>query len=77
MTFNYDYWANPDEVTEVTFFMPNGVLIILKYSITTTLSELKAVSSVLNYFIILFVQIHIQLGMVKSGKFRLDQLRFQ
>lgn len=40
--FNYDYWANPDELTEVTFLMPNGVLIILKYSINATLSELKA-----------------------------------
>lgn len=40
--FNYDYWANPDELTEVTFFMPNGLLIILKYSINATLSELKA-----------------------------------
>lgn len=42
--FNYDYWANPEEHTDITFFLPNGVLIILKYSIYTTLQDLKAVS---------------------------------
>ncbi|XP_055620470.1 phosphatidylinositol 4,5-bisphosphate 3-kinase catalytic subunit beta isoform [Toxorhynchites rutilus septentrionalis] len=40
--FNYDFWSNPEEVTEVTFFLPNGVLIILKYSIYATLQDLKA-----------------------------------
>lgn len=40
--FNYDFWTNPDEVTEVTFFLPNGVLIMLKYSIYATLQDLKA-----------------------------------
>ncbi|XP_058443761.1 phosphatidylinositol 4,5-bisphosphate 3-kinase catalytic subunit beta isoform [Malaya genurostris] len=41
VAFNFDFWSNPDEVTEVTFFLPNGVLIILKYSIYATLQDLK------------------------------------
>lgn len=52
VTFDYDYWGNQDggknnandETTEVTFFMPNGVLIIQTYSVNATLQELKAVS---------------------------------
>ncbi|XP_055587422.1 phosphatidylinositol 4,5-bisphosphate 3-kinase catalytic subunit beta isoform [Uranotaenia lowii] len=40
--FNYDFWSDPEETTEVTFFLPNGVLIILKYSIYATLQDLKA-----------------------------------
>lgn len=50
VTFDYDYWGNQDggknnskdETTEVTFFMPNGVLIIQTYSVIATLQELKA-----------------------------------
>lgn len=50
VTFDYDYWGNQDdgknnskdETTEVTFFMPNGVLIIQTYSVNATLQELKA-----------------------------------
>lgn len=40
--FNYNFWSDPEEMTEVTFFLPNGVLIILKYSIYATLQDLKA-----------------------------------
>lgn len=47
MMFNYDYWANPEEHADITFFLPNGVLIILNYSIYTTLQDLKAVSKCL------------------------------
>ncbi|XP_053691450.1 phosphatidylinositol 4,5-bisphosphate 3-kinase catalytic subunit beta isoform [Sabethes cyaneus] len=42
LSFNYDFWTNPDDTTEVTFFLPNGVLIILKYSIFARLQDLKA-----------------------------------
>lgn len=46
--YNFDYWAkmtpeSPDTV-ELTVFMPNGILLILKTSWTATLAEVKEVS---------------------------------
>lgn len=45
--FVFDYWTasapEPNEV-ELTIFMPNGIVLIIKTSRTATLSEVKEVS---------------------------------
>ncbi|XP_050079689.1 phosphatidylinositol 4,5-bisphosphate 3-kinase catalytic subunit beta isoform [Anopheles maculipalpis] len=39
--FDYEFWKNPDELTELHFLMPNGVMITMCIPIHITLEELK------------------------------------
>uniref|UniRef100_A0A182MDL8 phosphatidylinositol 3-kinase n=1 Tax=Anopheles culicifacies TaxID=139723 RepID=A0A182MDL8_9DIPT len=39
--FDYEFWKNPDESTELHFLMPNGVMITMCMPIHITLDELK------------------------------------
>uniref|UniRef100_A0A182T0T7 Uncharacterized protein n=1 Tax=Anopheles maculatus TaxID=74869 RepID=A0A182T0T7_9DIPT len=41
--FDYEFWKNPDELTELHFLMPNGVMITMCIPIQITLEELKTV----------------------------------
>lgn len=47
--YNFDFWVkaaqNPPEQIELTVFLPNGILLLLTTNYTSTLSEIKEVSS--------------------------------
>uniref|UniRef100_A0A182QT80 phosphatidylinositol 3-kinase n=1 Tax=Anopheles farauti TaxID=69004 RepID=A0A182QT80_9DIPT len=40
-TFDFEFWKNPDDTTELNILMPNGVMIPMRQSIYVTLEELK------------------------------------
>uniref|UniRef100_A0A182N1I0 phosphatidylinositol 3-kinase n=1 Tax=Anopheles dirus TaxID=7168 RepID=A0A182N1I0_9DIPT len=40
-TFDFEFWKSPDDTTELSFLMPNGVMIPMRHSIYITLEDLK------------------------------------
>lgn len=47
--YNFDFWASQvdpggNDMVELTIFMPNGILLIIKASKCATLAELKEVN---------------------------------